>query len=178
MHLLLGLYIGEVLLNIGLDIISEIRYKNLKKELGYINVGESEMSKMFSESPIITILTVVIYFMLPISIIISLKDNINFEHESLKALKRDIDHGVIRLKDEDEVEPLELVHKIKGARKSLVASYLNYLEELAKQQEQEKDPSVNNIFEADKSDYEEKKKELKNLQLQLDSAMRHNYKTK
>lgn len=176
MNFWLGLYIGEVLLTIGSNIIFDIRYRKLKKELGYVNVRTSELSRMFSEMPITTSLVVLIAYLFPLSFIITIKENINFERESLEALKDELDNGVIKLKEEDELSPVEMVHKIKGARKSLAASYLEYLEELAKQQEQEKDHSVNNVFEADKSDYEEKKEELRKLQLEFDSTMRHKYK--
>lgn len=178
MNLVLALYIGAVLLNIGSEIVCEMRYKKLKKDLGYISVRESELSRLFSDMPIITTIVLGFSYLFPLSFVSSIKKNINFEYESLDALKEELDNGVIKLKDDDDLHPVELVHKIKGARKSLVASYLDYLEELARQHKLEQDGSVNNVFEADKSDYEEKKEELKKLQLQFDSTMRHKYESK
>lgn len=177
LNLLLGLYVGEILLTIGSDIISEIRYKKLKKDLGYVNIKAGELSECFSDSPILTILVIIAHYLLPFSFISSIKDNINFEYVSLDALKEELNDGTIKLKDEEELPPIELVHKIKETRKSLAAAYVDYLEELAKEQDPDQDFSANNVFIADPSKYEEKKEELKKLQLQFDSTMRHNYKT-
>lgn len=175
MNLLLGLYIGEILLNLILEAICEIRYKKLKKELGYINIRESELSKTFSDSPILTSIVFSFVYLFPFSFISSIKKNINFKYDSLDAIKDELDKGIIKLRDEDELHPIELIYKIKGARKSLAASYLEYLEELALQEEAKKDIQANNVFEADKSDYENKQEELKKLQLKFDNIMRNDY---
>ncbi len=173
MYLLLCLYAGEILLSLASDITYQIRYKNLKDELGYINVKRGELSSCFADSPFTTSLVVAFHYLWPFAFISSIRDNIEFKYSSLDEIKEELDKGVIKLKDEEELDPVELVYKIKSARKSVVASYLDYLEELAKQQE--KNTNNNNYFKPDTTDLDNKKEELKQLQLRFDSTMRHNY---
>lgn len=173
MYLLAVLYGLLVLLSISSDIIYSVRYNELKKELGYINVKRSSISQLFKDSPIITTCIVILNYMFPFSVVSSIRDNIEFKYATLDDIKRDLDKGIIKLNDEEELNPVELVHKIKNVRRSIAASYLDYLEELAKKEEE--NINTNYYKKPEMSKIEEKKKELKKLQKKFDSTMRHYY---
>lgn len=173
MQLLICLYVGEILVSLVSDITFQIRYKNLKEELGYLNVKRGELSSCFAKEPFTTTLVIFLHYLSPFTFISSIRDNLEFKYSSLDEIKEELDKGVIKLKDEEELDPVELVHKIKGVRKSVAALYLNYLDELGKKQEENMDK--NNFFKPDTTDLDKKKEELKKLQLRFDSTMRHNY---
>ena len=106
----------------------------------------------------------------------SINSNVNFNQQSLKDLKEELSKGDIKLADVEELHPIELVHKIKGARKSLIASYEEYIEELLNLLYDYQD--TNYFSEPDKTDLNEKKEELKQLQIRFDTAIKKEAKSK
>lgn len=169
--ILILLYAGVISFKLLNIIIYDIRYKKLKEELGYIDIKQSELSESIDDSPLIAVFSVLIYWLLPLWVISSFKSNINFKYASLTDIKNDLENGRIKLEDEEELHPVELVHKIKASRKSVIKAYQEYIEELKKSESQ--NPNANNHIEPDRTNLDRCEGELKMLRRKFDNRVRH-----
>lgn len=129
-YILTIIYVVAFFANITSEIVYYKRYENFKKSLGYINLKGNKFCEFFLHNFFIGVPLLLGDHLLLINFFDSINSNVNFNQQSLKDLKEELSKGDIKLADVEELHPIELVHKIKGARKSLIASYEEYIEEL------------------------------------------------
>ncbi len=175
-YILTIIYVVAFLANITSEIVYYKRYENFKKSLGYINLKGNKFCEFFLHNFFIGVPLLLGDHLLLINFFDSINSNVNFNQQSLKDLKEELSKGDIKLADVEELHPIELVHKIKGARKSLIASYEEYIEELLNLLYDYQD--TNYFSEPDKTDLNEKKAELKQLQIRFDTAIKKEAKSK